>query len=61
MARYAGRASSDYHIYLFFKDKNLDEQALVSAISLQGFTVVLPKYGLEGTIKFDQQQLIENA
>jgi hypothetical protein len=34
MARYAGRASSDYHIYLFFKDKNLDEQAIVSAISL---------------------------
>jgi hypothetical protein len=33
MARYAGKASSDYHIYLFFKDKNINERALVSAIT----------------------------
>lgn len=48
MARYASRASSDYHAYLFFKNRSVTDSGLVSAIHLTGFTVVLPNYGLEG-------------
>jgi exosome complex exonuclease DIS3/RRP44 len=32
MARYASRASSDYHTYHYFKDRNCTEQAIITAI-----------------------------
>lgn len=32
MARYASRASSDYHTYQFFKGKKQSEQAILTAI-----------------------------
>lgn len=60
MARYAGRASSDYHTYLFFKNRAVTDSGLVSAITLTGFNVVLPKYGLEGIIKFTEEQQAQN-
>jgi len=46
MARFASRASSDYHTYLFFKDRKLEERAIITAIGQEGYTVMLPKYGL---------------
>lgn len=32
MARYASRASSDYHTYQYFKEKNNIEKAIITAI-----------------------------
>ena len=60
MARFASRASSDYHTYLFFKDRKLKEQAIVTTIGQEGFTVMLPKYGLESTIKFSPEDRARN-
>lgn len=60
MARFASRASSDYHTYLFFKDKKLTEKAIITAIAQEGFTVMLPKYGLESTIKFGPEDRKKN-
>ena len=33
MARYASRASSDYHTYQFFKDRKANEKAIVTSIT----------------------------
>lgn len=33
MARFASRASSDYHTYLFFKDRKIVEKAIITSIA----------------------------
>lgn len=50
MARYASRASSDYHTYQFFKDKKNIEKAIITGISEDYLSVMLIKYGLESRI-----------
>ena len=55
MARFASRASSDYTIYLFFKNMKEEErkcQGIITTVSRDSFTVMLPKYGLECSVKF---------
>lgn len=46
MARYASRASSDYHTYQYFRDRNNVEQAIITAIEEDTVTLMLVKYGL---------------
>jgi exosome complex exonuclease DIS3/RRP44 len=46
MARYASRASSDYHTYQYFKEKNNLEKAIVTSIKEDCLVVMLIKYGL---------------
>ena len=50
MARYASRASSDYHTYQFFKDRSKVEQAVITAIDPENVTLMLTKYGLESKV-----------
>ncbi|EGR33437.1 rnb family protein, putative [Ichthyophthirius multifiliis] len=59
-ARFASRASSDYNTYLFFKDKQVEEIGMVSSINQKGFIVIIPRYGLEGQIQFNEQDLDDN-
>ena len=60
-ARMASRASSDYHTYLFFKNRALqgqnEEEGIVTGILGKGFSVILPKYGLEGFIEFSSEDV----
>ncbi|CAD8155345.1 unnamed protein product [Paramecium pentaurelia] len=52
MARFASRASSDYHTYLFFKNRTQQiDQAIITGILADKVTVMIPRYGLEGTIE----------
>jgi len=47
MARYASRASSDYHIYQLFKTKeNVKEQGIIVSIKENSVRVMLILYGL---------------
>lgn len=55
MARYASRASSDYHTYQYFKEKNNLEKAIITAIEESTVTVMLIKYGLETKIELSEQ------
>ena len=50
MARYASRASSDYHTYQYFKNKKEVEQAIFTQIDAENATLLLVKYGLETKI-----------
>ena len=59
-ARFASRASSDYFSFLFFKDKELLESAIISGIELNGISVMLPKYGFEGFASFSEEDEAAN-
>jgi exosome complex exonuclease DIS3/RRP44 len=50
MAQYAGRASVDLHTLLFFKNREVDEEAYVLAVKKNALQVLIPRYGLEGTL-----------
>ncbi|XP_055617537.1 exosome complex exonuclease RRP44 [Toxorhynchites rutilus septentrionalis] len=50
MAQYAGRASVALHTHLFFRDKTEDEEGYVLFVKKNALQVIIPKYGLEGTI-----------
>lgn len=50
MGQYAGRASVALHTLLFFKNKVVDEQGYVLFIRKNALQVLIPKYGLEGTV-----------
>ena len=50
MAQYAGRASVDLHTQLFFRNRQVDEEAFVLAVKKNALQILIPNYGLEGTI-----------
>lgn len=50
MAQYAGRASVNLHTHLFFRNRVQDEQGYVLFVRKNALQVLIPKYGLEGTL-----------
>jgi len=56
MAQYAGRASVALHTQIFFKNRVLDEQGYVLYVRKNGLQVLIPKYGLEGTVYLKEEQ-----
>ncbi|KXJ84318.1 hypothetical protein RP20_CCG012553 [Aedes albopictus] len=50
MAQYAGRASVALHTHLFFRDRSEDEEGYILFVKKNAIQVIIPKYGLEGTI-----------
>ncbi|XP_046670667.1 exosome complex exonuclease RRP44 [Homalodisca vitripennis] len=50
MAQYAGRASVNLHTHLFFRDKVQNEEGYVLYVRKNALQILIPKYGLEGTI-----------
>jgi exoribonuclease R len=54
MARYASRASSDYHTYQFFRERQNEKQSsVITSISESTVTIMLVKYGLECKYELD--------
>eukprot|EP00124_Ichthyophonus_hoferi_P005291 Ihof_evm1s731 gene=Ihof_evmTU1s731 len=50
MAQFAGRASVELYTHLYFKNKVVDEDAYVIRVRDNALIVLVPKYGIEGTI-----------
>lgn len=50
MAQYAGRASVNLHTHLFFRNRVQDEQGYVLYVRKNALQILIPKYGLEGTL-----------
>ena len=50
MAQYASRASVNLYTHIFFRDRLRDETAYVLFIRQNAVQVLIPKYGLEGTL-----------
>ena len=60
MAQYAGRASVDLHTQLFFKNREEVEEAFVLAVKKNALQVLIPHYGLEGTLYLKDFSFIFN-
>ena len=56
MAQYAQRASVHLHTQLFFKDRTVEEEAFILMPKRNSLQVLLPKYGYEGHIFFNNTQ-----
>ncbi|KAJ2361188.1 exosome catalytic subunit dis3 [Coemansia sp. RSA 2611] len=50
MAQQAGRASVELYTNLFFKGKTVEEPGYVTQILQNGFSVLIPSYGIEGVV-----------
>ena len=50
MSQYAQRSSVALHTHLFFRQKVQDEDAYVLFVRQNALQVLIPKYGLEGSI-----------
>ncbi|KAF4520987.1 hypothetical protein B566_EDAN002483 [Ephemera danica] len=50
MAQYAGRASVALHTHIFFRGKIQDEQGYILYVRKNALLILIPKYGLEGTV-----------
>lgn len=56
MAQYAQRASVAFHTQLFFKSRGiLNEEGFVLFVRKNAIIVLIPKFGLEGTVFFDSK------
>ncbi|KAK1342058.1 LOW QUALITY PROTEIN: hypothetical protein QTO34_016811 [Cnephaeus nilssonii] len=56
MAQYAQRASVAFHTQLFFKSKGIvSEEAYILFVKKNAIVVLIPKYGLEGTVFFEEK------
>lgn len=51
-AQQASRSSVELYTHLFFKDKNVTEDAYVSKVLKNGICVLVPKYGIETIVHF---------
>jgi len=59
MAQYAARDSIDLHCQLFFQGKAVtEEEAFVLFVRKNALQVLIPKYGLEGTVFMDKQSAV---
>merc|ERR1719412_1007291 len=50
MAQYASRASVNPYTHIYFKDKRREETGYVLFIRQNALQILIPKYGLEGTL-----------
>ena len=55
-AQYAARASINLHTHLFFKSKDSIEEGFVLFVRKNALQVLVPKYGLENPLFFDQAE-----
>ncbi|XP_071174781.1 exosome complex exonuclease RRP44-like isoform X2 [Mytilus edulis] len=56
MAQYAGRASVNLHSHIFFKNRAVDEEGYVLFIRKNALQILIPKYGLEGTLYINKEK-----
>lgn len=57
MAQWAGRASGDLHTFMYFNSKGAQEaDAIVTRIRRSGLSVVVPRYGIDGTIQLSEDE-----
>nr|DBA33043.1 TPA: hypothetical protein GDO54_000778 [Pyxicephalus adspersus] len=60
MAQYSQRASVAYHTQLFFKKKGiLNEEGYILFVRKNAIVVLIPKFGLEGTVFFEERDRVK--
>merc|ERR1712166_323657 len=61
MAQLAGRASGELYTLIFFRDKDVVEDAMVTTVKSNGIGVMVPKYGIESTIILWRETEVEEG
>lgn len=61
MAQYAGRASVALNTHIYFRGKTHDEEGYVLYVRKNALQVLIPKYGLEGTIYLSDKNNKSNS
>lgn len=56
MAQLASRASGELFTLIFFRDKDVQEDALITSVKSNGVGVLVPKYGIEGNITLFKEE-----
>ncbi|XP_031850176.2 exosome complex exonuclease RRP44-like protein Dis3 [Nomia melanderi] len=56
MAQYAARASVALNTHLFFREKVQDEEGYILFVRKNALQVLIPKYGLEGTLYLNEKK-----
>ncbi|XP_034175685.2 exosome complex exonuclease RRP44-like protein Dis3 [Osmia lignaria lignaria] len=56
MAQYAGRASVALNTHLFFRGKIQDEEGYILFVRKNALQILIPKYGLEGTLYLNENK-----
>nr|XP_003705753.1 PREDICTED: exosome complex exonuclease RRP44 [Megachile rotundata] len=56
MAQYAGRASVALNTHLFFREKIQDEEGYILFVRKNALQILIPKYGLEGTLYLNKNK-----
>lgn len=60
MAQYSQRASVAFHTQLFFKNKGIvNEEGYILFVRKNAIVVLIPKFGLEGTVFFDDKDRVK--
>lgn len=57
MAQQAQRASIELYTHLFFRGKTVNEAAYVVKLMPNGLVALIPQYGIEGLIRWEEEQL----
>ncbi|KAJ3068868.1 hypothetical protein HDU98_008029 [Podochytrium sp. JEL0797] len=60
-AQQAARSSVELFTNLFFKNKNIQEEGFVIRIMKNGFSVIIPRFGIEGLVHAKTASKDENA
>ncbi|XP_068123948.1 exosome complex exonuclease RRP44 [Hyperolius riggenbachi] len=60
MAQYSQRASVAFHTQLFFKTKGImNEEGFILFVRKNAIVVLIPKFGLEGTVFFEEKDRVK--
>lgn len=59
MAQQAQRASIELYTHLFFRGKTVNEAAYVIKLMPNGLVALIPQYGIEGVVRWEDAQLAE--
>jgi exosome complex exonuclease DIS3/RRP44 len=54
LADHAGRDSARLYTYIFFRGKTMSEPAYIMNIAENGFSILVPRYGIEGKVYISQ-------
>lgn len=56
MAQYSSRASVSLYTIIFFKNKRERHIGYITRIKANGFSVIVPKYGVEGLVYLESEE-----
>jgi exosome complex exonuclease DIS3/RRP44 len=61
LAQQSGRDSVNLHTLIYFQERTVVEEARVTRVKHNGFSIIVPRYGIEGNVVVDGKQYAHDA